>query len=307
MPAQDVFDRARVVRPRVVEAELEAPWCVIVEASDDTYLYVVRGGRCRLDCDGSEAPIELDTGDAVTLVAGQRHVWRDGPATAARRTVETFAQAEIAPAAHSRKLERGRTRLLVVSASRDSNACVSVYPPIVVVRRTELLSAAFLQRVIRLVELEHAAQRPGREAVLRRLSELLVIELVRFALPRMPLGGRNWLGGLADPQVGRAISLMHGDLARRWTLASLAAEVGMSRAVFVERFTRLVGEPPTRYLRRVRMHQAAIELEDGEEPIVDLADAVGYGSESAFNKAFVKEIGMAPARYRRARRRSKGY
>jgi transcriptional regulator GlxA family with amidase domain len=152
------------------------------------------------------------------------------------------------------------------------------------------------------VELEHAAERPGKEAVIRRLSELLVIELVRFALPRLPRGGRNWLGGLADPQIGRAISLMHADLARPWTLSGLAAAVGMSRAAFVERFTHLVGEPPHRHLRHVRMDRAAIELEQNDDAIVNIAAAVGYASESAFNKAFVRETGMAPARYRRARR-----
>jgi AraC-like DNA-binding protein len=192
--------------------------------------------------------------------------------------------------------------MLVLSSPRDSNAFVPVYPPLVVVPRSERQSSSFLQRVIQLVEIEHAGERPGKEAVIRRLSELLVIELVRFALPRLPHGGRNWLGGLADPQIGRAISLMHGDLAHAWSLSDLAAAVGMSRAAFVERFTRLVGEPPNRHLRRVRMDWAAIELEQGDEAIVTIADAVGYASESAFNKAFVREIGMAPARYRRARR-----
>jgi AraC-like DNA-binding protein len=302
MPARNVFEGARVTRPRVLEAELDAPWCVVVEASDDTYLYVVRRGSCLLDSDGLDAPLCLRAGDIVTLVAGQRHVWRDGPATAPRPTLSGFSQAVLAPGGGVKGTGTGRTRLLVLSSPRDSNAFVPVYPPLVVVPRSERQSASFLQRVVQLVEIEHAGARPGKEAVIRRLSELLVIELVRFALPRLPRGGRNWLGGLADPQVGRAISLMHADLARAWTLSDLAAAVGMSRAAFVERFTRLVGEPPNRHLRRVRMDRAAIELEQSDEAIVSIADAVGYASESAFNKAFVREIGMAPARYRRARR-----
>jgi AraC-like DNA-binding protein len=301
-PARNVFEGAHVTRPRVLEAELEAPWCVAVEPSNDTFLYVVRRGSCLLDSDGLEAPLCLRAGDIVTLVAGQRHVWRDGPATAPRPTLEGFAQAVLPTDAGVKETGTGRTRLLVLSSPRDSNAFVPVYPPLVVVPQGERQSSSFLQRVIQLVEIEHAGERPGKEAVIRRLSELLVIELVRFALPRLPRGGRNWLGGLADPQIGRAISLMHGDLARAWTLSDLAAAVGMSRAAFVERFTRLVGEPANRHLRRVRMDRAAIELEQSDEAIVTIADAVGYASESAFNKAFVREIGMAPARYRRARR-----
>jgi AraC-like DNA-binding protein len=137
---------------------------------------------------------------------------------------------------------------------------------------------------------------------MRRLAELTVIELVRFALPRLPRGGRTWLGGLTDAHIGRAIALMHERLGHDWTLSELSESVGMSRAVFVERFTRLVGEPPNRYLRRVRMHRAAAQLGETNEPIIRIADGVGYASESAFNKAFSKEMGVAPARYRRLQR-----
>jgi len=304
-PARSVFEGAHVTRPRVLEATLEAPWCVAVEPSDDTFLYVVRRGSCLLDCDELDAPLCLNAGDIVTLVAGQRHVWRDGPATAPSPTLAGFSQAAL-PLGAVKETGPRQTRLLVLSSPRDANAFVPVYPPLVVVPQSERESSSFLQRVIELVEIEHAGERPGKEAVIRRLSELLVIELVRFALPRLPRGGRNWLGGLADPQVGHAISLMHADLARAWTLDDLAAAVGMSRAAFVERFTRLVGEPPSRHLRRVRMDRAAIELEQSDEAIVTIAEAVGYASESAFNKAFVREIGMAPARYRRARRSRAG-
>jgi AraC-like DNA-binding protein len=174
-----------------------------------------------------------------------------------------------------------------------------VYPALVAIPRTARESHSFLQRIVRLIELENMTDRPGKEAVMRRLAELVVIELVRFALPRLPRGGRNWLGGLTDAHIGRAIALMHDQLGHAWTLSELSNAVGMSRAVFVERFTRLVGEPPNRYLRRVRMHRAATQLEEGDEPIIRIAYAVGYTSESAFNKAFSKEMGVAPARYRR--------
>src|SRR5262245_14242059 len=78
MQARNVFEGAHVTRPRVLEAELDAPWCVVVKPSNDTFLYVVRHGSCLLDSDGLGAPLSLRAGDIVTLVAGQRHVWRDG-------------------------------------------------------------------------------------------------------------------------------------------------------------------------------------------------------------------------------------
>lgn len=302
MDKLNVFETARVARSTVLEAELQAPWCVVVPPNDDTFLIVVRSGRCLLETDDLEAPLSMQSGDIVTLVAGQRQVWRDSPDTPTRPTLDSFARAAIPPTPRGRASRPGRTRLLILSAPRSSNRFVSVYPALVAVPRTARESHRFLQRIAALVELEHMTERPGREAVMRRLAELSVIELVRFALPRLPRGGKNWLGGLTDPHIGRAIALMHEDLGHEWTLSELSGAIGMSRAVFVERFTRLVGEPPNRYLRRVRMHQAAKALEEGEEPIIRIAEAVGYNSESAFNKAFSKEMGIAPARYRRMHR-----
>jgi AraC-like DNA-binding protein len=301
MDKLNVFDGARVPHSTVLEVELQAPWCCVVPPGGDTYCFVVRSGRCLLETDDVESPVSMQSGDVVTLVAGQRQLWRDSAQTPPRPTIEQFAQAAVEPRLRLRARKEGRTRLLIMSAPRNANQFVSVYPALVVIPRTARESNTFLQRVVRLIEMENLTDRPGKEAVLRRLAELSVIELVRFALPRLPRGG-SWLGGLSDPHIGRAISLMHGGLDHNWTLSELAESVGMSRAVFVERFTRLVNEPPNRYLRRVRMYHAASQLEESDEPIIRIAYGVGYRSESAFNKAFSKEMGVAPARFRRGRR-----
>jgi AraC-like DNA-binding protein len=302
MQSQSVFDNARVSESTAIEAELRAPWCCVVPPGNQTYLYVVRGGECLLESDDLETPLALKAGDIVTLVAGQRHLLRDSTRTPPRPTIDDFARAAVKPEPRARTAA-GRTRLLIMSAPRDSNPFVSVYPSLVAIPRTARDSHDFLQRVVRLIEMELATRRPGQESVMRHLAELVVIELVRFALPRLPHGAKNWLGGLSDPHIGRAIALMHNQIGKEWTLSGLSGAIGISRAVFVERFTRLVGEPPNRYLRRVRMQRAAIQLEEGDESIIRIAESVGYQSESAFNKAFSKEMGIAPARYRRSHRR----
>jgi transcriptional regulator GlxA family with amidase domain len=189
-----------------------------------------------------------------------------------------------------------------MSAPRNSNRFVSVYPKLVAIPSSEADSHEFLDRVIELIELESSAQRPGSDAVLRRLTELVVIELIRFALPRMPPGHATWLAGLADPQIARAISAMHRHPGQPWTLQRLARQVGMSRASFVDRFHRLTGEPPHRHLRRLRLHAAAADLKKSDRSIMQIAASVGYRSESAFNKAFTRELGAPPARYRRQHR-----
>ena len=300
MDKLSIFDNARVAHSSIAEVELHGPWCIVVPPSQETFLYVVKRGSCLLETEDLDAPLQLQSGDMVTLVAGQRQLWRDSAATPPRPTATGFAAAQ--KQGHRRSHSGSLTQLLVLSAPRDSNQFVSVYPALVAIPKSERESNSFLRRVIRLIEVERLADRPGKDAVLRRLSEITVIELVRFALPRLPRGGQSWLGGLNDPRIGKAIALMHGDLGRPWTLSELAKAVGMSRAVFVERFSRLVGEPPLRYLRRVRIHRAAIELEETGEAIIRIAENVGYMSESAFNKAFSKEMGITPARYRRLHR-----
>lgn len=304
MTSQGIFDAARIPRMTALEVEMRPPWCCIVPPGNDTYLYVVRSGRCLLESDDLAAPLVLKAGDIVTVVGGQRHVWRDSAQTPVRPTLDEFAQAAVKAEVRPRRAGTGQTRLLVMTAPRNSNQFISVYPALVAIPRTARESHGFLQRVIRLIEMELAADRLGKEAVIRRLAELVVIELIRFALPRLPRGGGNWLGGLRDQHIGRAIALMHSQLGQDWTLSSLSSAIGMSRAAFVERFTRLVGEPPNTYLRRVRMHRAATLLEDSNDPIIKIAAAVGYQSESAFNKAFSKEMKIAPARYRRLHQRT---
>lgn len=301
MDSQGVFESARIARSTALEVELRAPWCCVVPRGADSYLYVVRSGECVLESEDLDAPLVLRAGDIVTLVAGQSHTWRDSVQTPAYPTLDNFSKAAVKPEVRPRN-STGRTRMLIMSSPRDANPFVPVYPALVAIPRTARESHDFLQRVVRLIEMELASDRPGKESVMRRLAELVVIELVRFALPRLPQGSRNWLGGLNDPHIGRAIALMHGQIDKNWTLSGLSRAVGTSRAVFVERFTRLVGEPPNRYLRRVRMQRAATQLEENDEPIIKIADAVGYQSESAFNKAFSKEMGIAPARYRRTHR-----
>jgi len=242
-------------------------------------------------------------------VAGQAQVWRDCVQTPLRPTLKSFAAAgntlltrRTKPA--SAQARAGATRLLVMSAPRDSNRFVAIYPKLVAIPASEADSHGFLDRVIELIELESSAQRPGQDAVLRRLAELIVIELIRFALPRLPPGHATWLAGLADPQIARAIAAMHRQPGYDWTLQRLARQIGMSRAAFVDRFRRLTGEPPHQHLRRLRLHAAAAELKRGDRSIAQIASAVGYRSESAFNKAFARELGATPALYRRLHRLS---
>jgi AraC-like DNA-binding protein len=155
-----------------------------------------------------------------------------------------------------------------------------------------------MQSTLRLIAAEAQTLRPGGEAVITRLSDILVIQAIRSWIENDPAGQSGWLGALQDPQIGRAISLVHRDPARAWTVASLARELAMSRSAFAARFTQLAGEPVMRYVTRWRMHVALDWLREDGVSVAELASRLGYESEAAFSRAFKRTIGVSPGAVR---------
>jgi AraC-like DNA-binding protein len=135
-------------------------------------------------------------------------------------------------------------------------------------------------------------------SVLIRLSELLFTEAIRQYTSTLGDDEAGWLKGLKDPYVGRALSLIHHKLGEPWSVETLASEVALSRSAFVDRFTSLVGMAPIRYLTLWRLQTAKISLRETTKTIAQLAHSVGYDSEEAFSRAFKREFGITPARWR---------
>jgi AraC-like DNA-binding protein len=149
---------------------------------------------------------------------------------------------------------------------------------------------------------ESLSGRPGTRSVLLRIAELVFVEVLRSYLTRATDSGANWLGGLRDPVVGRALARLHAEPARAWTLAELAREVGASRSVLAERFAFFVGKPPILYLKHWRVQLAAGRLAAGAAPVSAVASEVGYESEASFCRAFKRLTGVTPASWRSRRR-----
>jgi len=152
--------------------------------------------------------------------------------------------------------------------------------------------------IVRLIAREAAAPRPGTEVMLRRLTELLFIQIIRIWVEQQAGASTGWLAALHDQSISMALGLIHQSPERGWKVEELAEAVALSRAVFSARFTRLVGEPPITYLTRWRMHRATRLLKNNVE-VEKIAELVGYESEVAFRKAFKREVGMPPARYQK--------
>ncbi len=146
---------------------------------------------------------------------------------------------------------------------------------------------------------EASALRPGGETVITRLADILVIQMIRSWIDSEPEADTGWLAALRDEQVGGALTSIHRQPERDWTVVSLAKDVGMSRSAFSARFTHLVGVSAMRYLTRWRMQLARTHLQQTSEPLAIVADRVGYQSEAAFCRAFKRVVGGSPGSVRR--------
>jgi AraC-like DNA-binding protein len=177
-------------------------------------------------------------------------------------------------------------------ASPDAALLVSLLPSMVVARGEPRLA-----QVLHLVGDETRQSRPGRELILERLLEVLLIEALRCGsdTAAMPSVAR----GLSDDRLVAALRAMHARPAHGWTVADLAAEAAMSRSAFFARFSRIIGLPPMEYLLAWRMALAKRLLRTRELAIEHVAARVGYGSASTFSTAFTRHVGMPPMRYAR--------
>jgi AraC-like DNA-binding protein len=174
----------------------------------------------------------------------------------------------------------------------DSSILISLLPAVLHIR-----GSARLPLLVRLVREESLDRRPGRELVLTRLVEVLLIEALRAAPGEQAPPGL--LRGLVDRRLAAAFRLIHGDPARGWTVEQLARKSALSRSAFFDRFTRAVGVPPMEYLLCWRMAVAKNLLRSNDLAIAEVAERVGYGSASTFSTAFRRHVGQPPGQFAR--------
>lgn len=252
-------------------------------------------GRCRLAVDGQRT-LTLEAGDFVLLPSTPGFVLSGFEPVTPVRVDPKLAPSPTGEARHGRRGGRPDARLLggyFVFDSPDAALLVSLLPALVHQRGVERLSV-----LVRLVGEESNEKRSGRELVLTRLVEILLIEALRSTPGDDAPPGL--LRGLCDMQLAKALREMHAHLARSWTVAQLAKTAGLSRSAFFERFARTVGVPPMEYLLAWRMAVARDLLRRHDVGIAEVAERVGYGSASTFSTAFSRHVGEPPSRYARA-------
>jgi AraC-like DNA-binding protein len=285
-----------------VRSELTAPWGLTLPPyAGSLWFHVVNAGGGWLEVNGAE-PRYMGPGDFALVPHGEGHVIRSeagAPTPRVEALPHDYASDRYAVLRHG---GGGAATSIVCGTVRFGHPAarnlVALLPKIIVVEAPATPVAPpeieWMQSTLRLVAAEASALRPGGEAVITRLSDILVIQAIRAWIVRDPAGQTGWLGALQDPRIGRAMSLVHREPARRWSVASLARETAMSRSAFAARFTELVGEPVMRYVTRWRMHVALDWMQHDDVAVAELAARLGYDSEAAFSRAFKRTVGLSP-------------
>jgi AraC-like DNA-binding protein len=316
-PFSQVLKALRLESGVFLDADFTAPWCVdpspgrqsrrILPSAEHVAIYhlLVEGScRARLSSDG--APIELAAGDLILFPHGDRHLLGSDVHRAplpAETLVSASPEGGLARIVHGGGGER--TRFICGYLACDSRLCrpmMGALPRMLRVPLGDNSSASWLIGTLQHAVEESRAPRAGTDAVLTKLSELTFVEALRRYLETIPEQERSWLAGLRDAHVSRVLGLMHGEPARQWTVDDLGRAAGLSRSALAERFGLLIGEPPMQYLTRLRLALGARALKEGSEPVIHVAQQVGYESEAAFNRAFKRGFGMPPAAWRRQSR-----
>ena len=298
-----VFFDVKAADPFVAEAPASGAIVdrVFPGAEHLVHYHVVTAGSCWGRVDG-EPDIHLTAGDIVVFPHGDAHVLSSTPGMRGALDLARFDTVQHEPRPFALSMGGGEaTSVHFVCGflgcdARPFNPLLASLPRVIHVKDR---AGGAIEAFVRLALAEGADRRPGSDAVLGRLSELMFVDVVRRYLETLPPHRTGWLAGLREPFVGRALTALHASPARDWTIESLAREVALSRSALAERFTELVGQPPMQYLASWRMQLAAGQLASGSDSVASIAGRVGYDSEAAFSRAFKKSTGVAPGRWRK--------
>ena len=258
---------------------LDPPWTKQFEGSTSAGFHMIRRGECWATIhDQTEY---LGPGDLVFLGPGIDHVLSSEPPGRAGRGSGV------------------RTLLLCGYADFVADTptpLLDVIPDFTIVRNEEFARQPFLKGTFDQLSAEYMASGPGSELIVNKLTEVVLVELIRINFCREESG--SFLRALQDKSVSKALQHLHEHPAKHWTIEKLAQAVGSSRAAFAKRFKSLVGQTVFQYLTALRMQRARQLLRDTTLPVYDVAERVGYESDLAFTKAFRKQTGRTPRQYR---------
>jgi len=305
-PLGEALHQLRLTGCVYARSELSAPWGIALPPLNGHMMFhVVTAGHCWVQTDGSD-PLRLDRGSLALIPHGLGHTLADHPGRPCRpffdlpiqRLSERYETLEYGGGGDVCKLICVVVRFEHAVAGRLLDA----FPPVLHIDAWESGEDRWLADTLRFLAREAETLRPGGETVITRLSDILLIQMVRHWIQGAGEARSGWLAALQDDHLGRAIAAMHRSPEQPWTLSTLARVAAMSRSGFAARFTEIVGESAMRYLTRWRLQVARGLLREGDDPLGLVAERVGYRSEASFCRAFKREFDVSPGADRRAPR-----
>lgn len=296
-----------------LDAEFTAPWCVTAKVGPEdcepfapvpkhviAYHYVT-AGTLLLKLENSPA-MTVMAGEIVVLPRNDHHILGSTLNTRSVRAdglIEPNHDGGLARIVYGGGGERTQIVCGFLGSNLAHNPILAILPKVMKMNIADGASGEWIESSFRFAARELTQRHVKSPAVLAGLAEVLFIEAMRRYFASLPIGEISWAAAIGDPTIACALGLIHSETPRRWTTEQLAQESGLSRSAFAERFTRIMGEPPMRYIARQRLQQASMRLKESSDAIARIAFEIGYESEAAFNRAFKREYGMPPAEWRR--------
>lgn len=308
----DILSALRLQGVLYFSTDFRPPWGLRVPSHRRVArFHLVVRGTCWVRVVGSDGAddelVHIETGDLILIPHGAEHVLADTPDTPCRTVDDAVREAGFTGrgALVMGDEDTGAPTRMVCGHFEFDEAIdhqmLAQLPRAIVIRWDEMARDSPLEHAFRYITREVQDGRPGHDAVARRLSEVLFVEVVRVWAGRAN-GHRGLLAALVDPRLGEALEAMHANPAQRWTLESLGRTAAMGRTTFAERFREVVGETPLQYLTSWRMQRAKRLLAESNQTIDEIAEQVGYDSGSSFSRVFSKTTGETPGAYRKASR-----
>jgi AraC-like DNA-binding protein len=298
----EVLRDLRISCASYCRTEFRAPWGVAVPAQQRrARFHYVAEGACWLCMPGRE-PLPLAAGDMVLLPHGGAYALVDQPDTAAR-AFDVLPREYVGREVFILREGGQGERCAIICTGVEFEESV-VHPllelmPDVLHVRGGAMDDVSLIVMLDAMAAESISPRVGSATVMARLADIVIARLIRAWVERSAEDTCGWLAAVRDPQIGRALALIHRQPEQPWSVASLASAATLSRTLFSERFTSLVGMSPARYVARWRMHLAGIWLGDERLNVGEVATRLGYESEASFSRAFKKFTGVPPGSLRR--------
>ncbi|WP_342454957.1 MULTISPECIES: AraC family transcriptional regulator [unclassified Pseudomonas] len=307
-----VLDAVRLSGTLTFCGDFAAPWGFEKTALSGIPFHIVQAGEAWLHCAGADAR-QLEVGDSVFFPTGAAHSLASGRTTACMAFPDLLTHsghpATMPDANEPRSPLRvafgdvgARTQLLsgIFALNGSSGSpLLQGLPPMVIIPGHNGGVPYSIQHTASALLAELDTPAPGSSAIVRRLGEILFVQMLRRYIVEADTTATGWLLGVCHPQIGRALMLIHAAPERFWTIPLIASELGTSRSRLAEAFSRVVGQPLGQYLTAWRMQIAAQRLASANPPgLADLARQVGYRSDVAFAKAFKRWAACTPRAYR---------